>query len=109
VGQRLNLCTVLNSQKFINVLSDTISDYQTTSTDLDRLKLAAHDEFVRRRPTNAQQPAASSTVTSIGYPNCDIEQLSESMGNFILLLSEERYLRPLYKEPLENGLFEQIR
>jgi hypothetical protein len=28
-----------------------------------------------------------------------------SMGSFITLLTEERYLRPLYKEPLENGLF----
>jgi len=102
----------LYSFEFAEVHQRTLGHHLGLPNDvdrLDRLKLALMtSSYAVVRPMR-NSPAASSTVTSIGYPNCDIEQLSESMGNFILLLSEERYLRPLYKEPLENGLFEQIR
>src|SRR5665213_117492 len=41
--------------EFANVISNTVTDNETTSTNLDRFELAAHHEFVGHRPTNAQQ------------------------------------------------------
>jgi hypothetical protein len=51
--------------------------------------------------------AACSTVSSNGVFPVEITFSLPLINALIVLLTEERYLRPLYKEPLENGLFRQ--